>query len=328
LGIVDQFDGMYGSSIDRMATHPEETQAQLLEEMETAAALAQEYRDSLSTTQELSGAVFDDYAAGADQALIYNAQLIQDNAELTEGYSNLADTMRDKFVAALEELARHQPEIDSLNATLEQTKNTLNSVDLSQYEDILALARQRIRDTAGLQYSDDSLAKRITTNSAAGLNSAMPTYDTRTPVNTQADTSAIQSANLQAAIENSQEQTEAVMQAINDSMNQQLQQLFNADQSALGGYDSNLAYNSLAERYNQYIVDQLANIDSSMLDKIAQASDFINQTTSGDNVINQDVHIDASFPNVQSAAEIERAFNNLVNLATQRANTNRRRNNG
>lgn len=328
LGIVDQFDGMYGSSIDRMATHPEETQAQLLEEMETAAALAQEYRDSLSTTQELSGTVFDDYAAGADQALIYNAQLIQDNAELAEGYSNLADTMRDKFVAALDELARHQPEIDALNATLEQTKNTLNSVDLSQYEDILALARQRIRDTAGLQYSDDSLAKRITTNSAAGLNSSMPTYDTRTPVNAQADTSAIQSANLQAAIENSQGQTEAVMQAINDSMNQQLQQLFNADQSALGGYDSNLAYNSLAERYNQYIVDQLANIDSSMLDKIAQASDFINQTTSGDNVINQDVHIDASFPNVQSAAEIERAFNNLVNLATQRANTNRRRNNG
>ena len=35
--------------------------------------------------------------------------------------------------------------------------------------------------------------------------------------------------------------------------------------------------------------------------------------------IEQNVHIDATFPNVNSKREIEEAFNDLVNLATQRA---------
>ena len=35
--------------------------------------------------------------------------------------------------------------------------------------------------------------------------------------------------------------------------------------------------------------------------------------------IEQNVHIDATFPNVDSKREIEEAFNDLVNLAAQRA---------
>ena len=39
----------------------------------------------------------------------------------------------------------------------------------------------------------------------------------------------------------------------------------------------------------------------------------------------QSVHIDATFPNVQSSREIEEALNNLVNSASQRAMENKRR---
>ena len=35
--------------------------------------------------------------------------------------------------------------------------------------------------------------------------------------------------------------------------------------------------------------------------------------------IEQQVHIDATFPNVQNSNEIEEAFNNLVNIASQHA---------
>ena len=38
----------------------------------------------------------------------------------------------------------------------------------------------------------------------------------------------------------------------------------------------------------------------------------------------QDVIINADFPAVQDAAQIKQAFNELVNLASQRASTNRR----
>ena len=38
--------------------------------------------------------------------------------------------------------------------------------------------------------------------------------------------------------------------------------------------------------------------------------------------LEQNVHIDATFPNVQNSNEIEEAFNNLINLASQRINSN------
>ena len=40
--------------------------------------------------------------------------------------------------------------------------------------------------------------------------------------------------------------------------------------------------------------------------------------------LEQNVHIEANFPNVESASQIEEALNNLVQLASQRANRNRR----
>ena len=40
--------------------------------------------------------------------------------------------------------------------------------------------------------------------------------------------------------------------------------------------------------------------------------------------LEQNVHIEANFPNVESASEIEEALNNLVQLASQRANRNTR----
>jgi len=40
--------------------------------------------------------------------------------------------------------------------------------------------------------------------------------------------------------------------------------------------------------------------------------------SSSDSALEQNVHIDASFPNVTNSREIEEAFNNLVNAASQR----------
>ena len=40
--------------------------------------------------------------------------------------------------------------------------------------------------------------------------------------------------------------------------------------------------------------------------------------------LEQNVHIEANFPNVQSSREIEEAINNLTNIASQRANKSTR----
>ncbi len=46
----------------------------------------------------------------------------------------------------------------------------------------------------------------------------------------------------------------------------------------------------------------------------------INNVDSNDTIVEQVVHIDADFPNVTDREEIQEAFNNLINLAAQRAN--------
>ena len=48
-------------------------------------------------------------------------------------------------------------------------------------------------------------------------------------------------------------------------------------------------------------------------------SGFANAMGGSGDGIEQNVHIDATFPNVDSKREIEEAFNDLVNLAAQRA---------
>ena len=71
--------------------------------------------------------------------------------------------------------------------------------------------------------------------------------------------------------------------------------------------------NSLSNKLNSSLFAQMAKISSSIDSAIAGKSNK-NSTT------NQNVHIDASFPNVQSSNEILNALKNVVNVASQIAN--------
>ena len=52
----------------------------------------------------------------------------------------------------------------------------------------------------------------------------------------------------------------------------------------------------------------------------ANLSQLNTHSISGENTLEQNVHIEANFPNVSNSNEIEEAFNNLVNIAAQRVN--------
>ena len=56
---------------------------------------------------------------------------------------------------------------------------------------------------------------------------------------------------------------------------------------------------------------------SAQLGGLLSSPGFMNQNTQ---TIEQNVHIEASFPGVQDRSEIEEAFNNLINRASQYAN--------
>jgi hypothetical protein len=64
-------------------------------------------------------------------------------------------------------------------------------------------------------------------------------------------------------------------------------------------------------------------LGSSVLGKLAAATAGSFGGNVGNDVLEQNVHIDAQFPNVKDAREIEDALNNLVNMASMRANKRR-----
>lgn len=71
------------------------------------------------------------------------------------------------------------------------------------------------------------------------------------------------------------------------------------------------------------IAGVLDNMQSSMMSRVMGLSSGFNMPISdisaASDTLEQDVHIEAHFPNVQNSSEIEDAFNNLVNIASQRA---------
>lgn len=313
-------DPMYDSAIDQMADI-EYTQSVLAEMAETANTATKEYADTLKEVEEISGVVFDDYITGADKALQFNDSLLTSNEELTNSWNDLVNDALANYTAALDELAARAPELQALFDILTNTDNVLQTVDFSNVAADLEAAKAEVADQLGLTPSTDALAERITKNSAAGLNSTMPTYLIQDPltvgtVDATRLTSNQFTRQVAAAIN-------TVAETLTKIRETSAEDILNSDLSSTSSLQ-----NDLVSKYNQYIVDQLASIDFNMLERLADARNLTSAVANNNETnLNQEVHIDASFPNVQSAAEIEKAFNNLVNLASQRANTNRRRNN-
>ena len=61
-----------------------------------------------------------------------------------------------------------------------------------------------------------------------------------------------------------------------------------------------------------------SNLNGNMFSMLSGLSSY-NGYNSTSEILEQNVHIDASFPNVNSKKEIEEAFSELVNMAAQRA---------
>ena len=81
---------------------------------------------------------------------------------------------------------------------------------------------------------------------------------------------------------------------------------------------------------NAHDTDNMLNMMQIARDVIALAGPRVGALSAGKGAgaaagqLEQNVHIEANFPKVESASEIEEALNNLVQLASQRANRNTR----
>jgi hypothetical protein len=72
------------------------------------------------------------------------------------------------------------------------------------------------------------------------------------------------------------------------------------------------------------ILRQITNsMNNNLSNKISSIASISGISADNTNTLEQDVHIEATFPNATSAKEIEDALNNLVNVAAQRAQQKR-----
>jgi len=70
----------------------------------------------------------------------------------------------------------------------------------------------------------------------------------------------------------------------------------------------------MVHEFMDYIIKEL-DFYSERLKSINLIPDILNSISGFSNTLDQNVHIEASFPNVQDHNEIEEAFNNLINRA-------------
>ena len=70
------------------------------------------------------------------------------------------------------------------------------------------------------------------------------------------------------------------------------------------------------------MMERIAGLNSSVLDNLVANRGLSNIETGGtvDSSSHQVINIQADFPNANSADEIRQAFNNLINIATMKAN--------
>jgi hypothetical protein len=72
------------------------------------------------------------------------------------------------------------------------------------------------------------------------------------------------------------------------------------------------------------ILRQITNsMNNNLSNKISSIASISGISADNTNTLEQDVHIEATFPNATSAKEIEDALNNLVNVAAHRAQQKR-----
>ena len=65
-------------------------------------------------------------------------------------------------------------------------------------------------------------------------------------------------------------------------------------------------------------------IGTKVLERLSIASSNNNFANNVNGMLDQNVHIEANFPNVKNSHEIEDALNNLVNMAAQRTQSKER----
>lgn len=331
-------------------TGPDGFKNQTLESMDALSQATRDYEDDLRDVQQASGEVFDDVEAGIDKNIPKTQDLIEENRELNDQYQDQIDKIKELNAELDQNLAKYKGITDAAK----QAATAAYDYWMTENEIAAKKAAQEKQNSQAPQINSGSQGGNANANGTTkghnGSSGRTLNEDTMSGI-----AGAIWIYGSSASGWGTGNTRQArLSEKFGSDYAQQVQDYINNHQDARnwsdwqrlknyyystfrsGGYTGDWGDDDgrLAVLHKKELVLNSQDTQN-MLDMMKIAREVI--AAAGPNALRlnsgryqsdaatngqleQNVHIEANFPNVESASEIEEAINNLVNLAAQRAN--------
>lgn len=347
--MVDQFSTGVHDMINEF-TGPDGFKNQTLESMDALSQATRDYEDDLRDVQQASGEVFDDVEAGIDKNIPKTQDLIEENRELNDQYQDQIDKIKELNAELDQNLAKYKGITDAAK----QAATAAYDYWMTENEIAAKKAAQEKQNSQAPQINNGNQGGNANANGTTkghnGSSGRTLNEDTMSGI-----AGAIWIYGSSASGWGTGNTRQArLSEKFGSDYAQQVQDYINSHQDAhnwsdwqrlknyyystfrSGGYTGDWGDDDgrLAVLHKKELVLNSQDTQN-MLDMMKIAREVI--AAAGPNALRlnsgryqsdaatngqleQNVHIEANFPNVESASEIEEAINNLVNLAAQRAN--------
>ena len=347
--MVDQFSTGVHDMINEF-TGPDGFKNQTLESMDALSQATRDYEDDLRDVQQASGEVFDDVEAGIDKNIPKTQDLIEENRELNDQYQDQIDKIKELNAELDQNLAKYKGITDAAK----QAATAAYNYWMTENEIAAKKAAQEKQNSQAPQINNGNQGGNANANGTTkghnGSSGRTLNEDTMSGI-----AGAIWIYGSSASGWGTGNTRQArLSEKFGSDYAQQVQDYINSHQDARnwsdwqrlknyyystfrsGGYTGDWEDDNgrLAVLHKKELVLNSQDTQN-MLDMMKIAREVI--AAAGPNALRlnsgryqsdaatngqleQNVHIEANFPNVESASEIEEAINNLVNLAAQRAN--------
>ena len=347
--MVDQFSTGVHDMINEF-TGPDGFKNQTLESMDALSQATRDYEDDLRDVQQASGEVFDDVEAGIDKNIPKTQDLIEENRELNDQYQDQIDKIKELNAELDQNLAKYKGITDAAK----QAATAAYNYWMTENEIAAKKAAQEKQNSQAPQINSGSQGGNANANGTTkghnGSSGRTLNEDTMSGI-----AGAIWIYGSSASGWGTGNTRQArLSEKFGSDYAQQVQDYINSHQDARnwsdwqrlknyyystfrsGGYTGDWGDDDgrLAVLHKKELVLNSQDTQN-MLDMMKIAREVIaaagpnalrlnsgryQSDTATNGQLEQNVHIEANFPNVESASEIEEAINNLVNLAAQRAN--------
>lgn len=311
-----------------------------------------QYNQELDEIEYNAGVSFDKVEEGIDKNIPKTQQLIEDNDTLNQEYQEQIDKIKELNLKLQEQADKYKKIAEEAKKATQEAYNYW----MEQQRQAAEAAEKEKKTSEGTQNPNTNNNNNNNTNTGNKNPSGKTTLSSSDAIGVAAaislaenyggwGTGATRAKRLAEKFTNDND-VQDVINRNNGYMNSKGE--FNAYKNKLGDYyyskfdtggytgDWTGNYGKFAMLHSKELVlnahdtDNMLDMMQIARDVIASAGPRVGALSAGRGMnaatthLEQDVHIEANFPNVESASEIEEALNNLVQLASQRATRNTR----